>query len=218
MMEYVNYILALLVFGLLCIQFVRKWGRNHDGKAKLRHALQRKIDTVASSAYRQRDSNLHGTSASAGHIDRRILKRELQKVPTPWGWSRYQELNGRAIPESDLSAALHSFTNRLLRQKELVSSQSGDPRISDSFRALLEDRYGPVNRRPREPITYEKVKRPLLRDPSEPHDQMDNFGTGEADRVRRKIQRFSGLKADPEFARGKARQIELKDVKQPWGW
>ena len=219
-MEYVNYIFALWVIGLLCLVLVRSRVKSravHSKHRYLTRLMQRQV-TAAASRKRIHSAGSGKQSARPDLGHRLILKRELQKVPTPWGWSRHQELNGGGVVKPNFSAAMQSFTNRILRQKELVSSPSNNPRISDSFRALLEDRYGPVNRRPAGPIKYEKVKAPLLRDPSEPHDQMDNFGTGEAERIRQKVQRLHSMKVDPALTREYYPHIDLKDVKLPWGW
>jgi len=112
------------------------------------------------------------------------------------------------------------LTDRLLKEKDLVSRASADPRISGSIRALLEDRYGRVNRQSMAEIEYQKVKPPRLRDPSEPHDQMDNFGTREAERIRQKLKLLTAMNGVPAAAEEakELRYVELKDIKRPWGW
>jgi hypothetical protein len=75
-------------------------------------------------------------------------------------------------------------------------------------------------------IEYQKVKRPLLRDPNEPFDQLDNLGSVEAHRLRQKLQFLSAMNPDTvqpgeKNKNGKKiefRYVELKDLKQPWGW
>ncbi len=113
---------------------------------------------------------------------------------------------------------MQSFTDRLLREKELVNSTSNHSRIRDSFRTLMEDRWGRANRHTMATVEYYKVKAPLLRDPSAPHDQMDNFGTREAERIAHKLQRVRPAKADVGLVVRKYSPLNLKDVKQPWGW
>jgi len=115
---------------------------------------------------------------------------------------------------------MQSLTERLLREKDLVSSPSADPRISGSIRALLEDRYGRVDRQSMAEIEYQKVKPPRLRDPSEPHDQMDNFGTSEAERIRQKLKLLNAMNGVPAAVEEpkELRYVDLKDVKRPWGW
>ncbi len=115
---------------------------------------------------------------------------------------------------------MQSFVNRLVRQRELVSSPSNNPRISGSVRALLEDRYGRINKDGMESIEYSKVKRPLLRDPSEFYDQMDDFDSRESERIQLKIMNVVSMSShegfpprNPDF-----RYVAIKDVKQPWGW
>ena len=104
-------------------------------------------------------------------------------------------------PRSSLPLQLTTFIGR---QREL-----------DVIRALLEDRYGRAVK-PSE-MTFRKVKPPLLRDPSLPYDQMDNFPSGKADEI------ASGLDRQPDGPRGD-REVRLKktgslkEIKTPWGW
>lgn len=115
---------------------------------------------------------------------------------------------------------MRKFTDRLVREKQLAQ-----PGSSGSIRALLEDRYRPATRDMTE-IPYHKVKRPLLRNPSEPFDQMDNLGRAESQRLRQKLQFLSAMNADSaeqgdtnkNRKKVEFRYVELKDLKQPWGW
>jgi len=141
-------------------------------------------------------------------------------VRTPWGWPRHEERNRVGASSRNLSDRMQLLTDRLLKEKDLVSRASADPRISGSIRALLEDRYGRVNRQSMAEIEYQKVKPPRLRDPSEPHDQMDNFGTREAERIRQKLKLLTAMNGVPAAAEEakELRYVELKDIKRPWGW
>jgi hypothetical protein len=129
-------------------------------------------------------------------------------------------LNGGQNSQAGLTDAMLELTDRLVREKQLVETRSTNPRTSGSVRALLEDRYGRVNKDSMDTIEYYPVKRPLLRDPSQPHDQMDNFGSNEAERIRNKLKRVVAMRSNPAEASGRdeLRYVEIKDVKQPWGW
>jgi hypothetical protein len=148
----------------------------------------------------------------------RVRHKENLHYRTPWGWPGAHQAG--MVEPPGLSDTVRNFTDRLMREKQLV--QPGQKTNSGSIRALLEDRYGPASGM-RE-ISYQKVKRPLLRDPSEQHDQLDNLGKLETSKLRRKLEFLSAM--NNEVAADKAgtkkriefRYVELKDLKQPWGW
>ena len=185
-MEYLLYILAILLLGLLCLACIRFASQSTFRKPGV---TKRKVDRLAQPAARP--------------------------VPTPWGWANHRERNGAAA--TPLSQAMQDFTSRLMREKKLASTRSLNPRLNGSMRALLEDRYARVDR---SAVKYEKVKRPLLRDPSQPHDQMDNFGTREAERIRARLQHIKSMNQDalPDSRAKRVRYVEIKDIKKPWGW
>lgn len=189
-MDYAYYILAVLVIGLLCLCVIRIATRSRRNTVLLDYQKTRQK-----------------SAASPAPLN------------APWGWphhvSRIGHRNGVAG-----SGALRSFADRLMREKQVVGSMTADLRYNNSIRALLEDRYGRVNREHMAEIEYQKVKRPLLRDPSEPHDQLDNLGTAEAERIRRNLQRMTSMRTGDRATRNAPvrRYIELKDIRQPWGW
>jgi hypothetical protein len=115
---------------------------------------------------------------------------------------------------------MRSFTRSLIRQKELVTGSHVNPRVSNSIRALLQDRYGPTDYQLMKSIRYEKVKAPLLRDPNAPVDQMDSFGMSELKPNKAKLQKQAAMKTNPgkPAKSGKRTEIDLKDIKLPWGW
>ena len=206
MTAYVFYILGVLIFGLLCTLLIRYWTRKNDIEAEnLRLGPLRRQKRRDSTAPKEADTR-----------SRLILQREFRRVPTPWGWPQPVELN-RANARPVLSAAMQSFASRLIRPKELVNRSSDNPHISGSVRALLEDRYRPVMKS----VEYRKVKAPLLRDPSEPFDQMDDFGSRKRKPVRKKMQSQAAMRSGldkviPKI--GQKPKTELKDIKLPWGW
>jgi hypothetical protein len=155
-------------------------------------------------------------------LRQRHQEKEKAQYRTPWGWPGAEK---ESAQQPHISDTVRTFTDRLVRQKQLV--QSDRTAASGSIRALLEDRYGPVDRGMAE-IPYHKVKRPLLRDPAEMHDQLDNLGSAEARQLRKKLQFLSAMNNEQQ-AGGQSdglkksrkvefRYVELKDLKQPWGW
>ena len=185
-MEYLYYLLAVLILGLVCM-------------VSLRLAAQK--------SFKQKLS-------SGGKVNR-LAQPSTRPVPTPWGWANHRERNGTA--QAGFSDAMQSVTNRLMREKKLLQTRSTNPRVSGSVRALLEDRYGRVDKGG---IPYEKVKKPLLRDPNQPYDQMDDFGGREAERIRARLNRLKAMNQEnlPQAKREKTRYVDIKDIKQPWGW
>jgi len=150
---------------------------------------------------------------------RNVVQREVRKVPVPWGWPGHTATNADGR-EWQLSEAMRSFTDHLVKQKELANGTSLNPRSSRSIRALLEDRYAPMNRDSMRPIKYKTVKAPLLRDPDAPVDQMDSFGTRGLKPSLSKLQYQARMKANFEKMSKKRRvkSLDIKDIKQPWGW
>jgi hypothetical protein len=205
-MEYVFYILGVLIIGLLCMLMIRNWtGKNDIEAENLRLGSSRRQGSQDGASPKEADSRA-----------RLILQREFRQVPTPWGWSRHVELN-RNGARPVLSDSMQSFANRLIRQKELVNRSSTNPRIATSVRALLEDRYSPVMKS----VGYQKVKAPLLRDPAEPYDQMNDFGSQKLQPVTKKMQSQAAMRSGLEkvvYNKGEFPKVDLKDVKLPWGW
>jgi hypothetical protein len=192
--SYTSYSIFLLVVGVVCLYL-------------LRFATQSRNRTL-----RRRYETDQGQSA---------LKRAKQRLAAPWGWPGH--LPRQQAGRTGWVAALHSLAERLTRQKQLAETALSDPRRSNNIRALVEDRYGRVIHERMSEIPYQRVKRPLLRDPSEPHDQMDNLGTAKAERIRRQLQSPALIKAEARPSRGRQQgspreQLKLQDVKLPWGW
>jgi len=220
--SYSYYILAILVIGLFSLVAVRVATRSAPRTNRRHSARPGSLQAGAQPAARQAigKSRKPKKSPPAGPHTRSIFARELQHIRTPWGWSRHRELNRSSDETTGGSFALRAFVNRLTRGKELARDPASDPRISGSLRALLEDRYGRVNRESMETIEYHTVKKPLLRDPNEPFDQMDDFDSREAERIRMKLKNVLSMGSEAGFtAKGeRMRYVDIKDVKQPWGW
>jgi len=154
----------------------------------------------------------------------KILQREMTSVPTPWGWPGHHhdaaegsdqepgvELDGRGISHS-----MQRWVNHLVTQKRTVGDREYVLRKNASMRALLEDRFG----RPSQmaDVEYQQVKAPLLRDPSQPHDQMDNFPSGRTEKITEKLEKRPLKSISQRSSQRKLRKTELKQVKTPWGW
>jgi hypothetical protein len=171
-MEYVYYILITLVAVLLCLLAVRR--------TRPRELPQRERRPAASGV----EDNLRRQQA---------LKKQLKNVPTPWGWPARGDAHGRTRHIGSLEAeevhgaseVLHQWADLLKTRKKMRDSEAYKAHCYESLRTMLEDGYGLA--RDRKPIEYRKVKPPLLRDPSAPHDQMDNFPSGKTRQIEQKL-------------------------------
>jgi len=217
--DYLNYIMAVLVIGLVCFTMIRLIARRGNSHSLQRYYENQKALALAKKAALRKSGKR--TKRTAKEItaapSRATLHREIQQVRTPWGWPNAQSGN----TPTGLTGSMQSLTDRLIREKKLTRTRSNDLRASNSVRALLEDRYGRVNRDQPTTVEYRKVKKPLLRDPSEPHDQMDNFGVSEAERIRKKLRNVSSMThigTSPRKPKSEHRYVNVKDIKQPWGW
>ncbi len=207
--EYVYYILALLVIGLVCLLTIRLLTRRETNHAALQYAKRQEY-------LKSRQAAANKKSRGGQVAKHPSVVRELQSLRSPWGWPGHAAKDR----DQDESVSMKTFTQRLLKEKELARKNSINMRTSASVRALLEDRYGRVNKEEMQAVPYEKVKAPLLRDPSEPHDQMDNFGAGSAERIRTRLE-FTDIPVRdraPSEKKKEFRYVELQDIKQPWGW
>ena len=184
--EYLFYILAILVIGLVCLLTIRfnfkktDQVRRPNGKPMSKHQM----DTDAEFSLKD---------------FKPALDRALMHVRTPWGWPRHEERNRLGGAPPDVSRSTKSYADRLLREKKKNGeSVPANSRSKSSIRALLEDRYGRANRQTMTEMQYQKVKAPRLRDPSEPHDQMDNVGTREAERIRQQLKLLTAMNPSSE--------------------
>lgn len=219
-LDYLYYILAVLIVGLVAFNIVRFATRSQNPdllqQYEARKSAARKLATDRAVARKSAETGQPEPQAKS------LRQRRQDRVPqrTPWGWPGAQSPH---FQQQGISEAVRNFSDRLVRQKKLAGSNSS----SGSVRALLEDRYGPVDKGMTE-IPYEKVRRPLLRDPSEPFDQLDNLVSAESRQLRKKLQFLSAMNVDEAEKDGshgtqkskkvEFRYVELKDLKQPWGW
>ena len=210
-MDYVYYVLVILGILALCLSFIRFPGRL-PGR-------NRQVDLPARTPSR---SEL----AKQDQNSRAVLQRERMKVPTPWGWpgSEYGKSLGRhaslhAEEIHGVSDSLHRWVDQMVSAKQTVHDEEYRLKREASMRALLEDRYGrSVGPRP---MKYQKTRPPLLRNPSEPHDQMDNFPSGKLNGIENKLKQnappVTRANSDPGRSK-KVRFEELKEIRTPWGW
>ena len=206
-------IFGVLAFGIVCLVVIRLLTRSRDSAA-LKHYKQREQinRTALAEAVKASKARRNGRRSRSAELPARQTDTHVR---TPWGWPGGP--SGR--PQAGMSDNMRIFTDRLVRQKQLNDAEAVSLRTNGSIRALLEDRYGRVDRGMTQ-MRYEKVKRPLLRDPSEPQDQLENLGTAEAERLRRKLKLLKSMSDnDTAGSKGKdLRYVQLKDIKQPWGW
>ncbi|HLF30018.1 MAG TPA: hypothetical protein VI566_03200 [Xanthomonadales bacterium] len=217
-LEYLYYIAAVILIGVVCVVCIRLFTRNSRALPTLNAEQKRRAMPAAKFAASSDRKNTRQRGKARTITP--AIEREIQRTPTPWGWPNHQEFSATNAKDSGWTGAMHSFTDRLLRKKELMHTNSSNPRINGSLRALLEDRYGPVNKEIMAEFEFTPVKRPLLRDPTEPPDQMDNFGTHKAEQLQTKLDRVRSIKGEANASHsGKnSRYAEVRNIKQPWGW
>jgi hypothetical protein len=168
-MEYIYYLLIVLGLLLACLYALRAPG-----------ILRLQGDKLALSERARRRRNRSRASADDNHLkhNQKVLERNLASVPTPWGWPGHDDAHHALgnSHEDSVSESFRKWVDMLVREKQTVDDQAYQSRKNASLKALLEDRYAPG--RGASTGEYKKTKAPLLRDPSNPHDQMDNFPSG----------------------------------------
>jgi hypothetical protein len=213
-MEYVKYVLIILAMLAVCLWLVRIPGqvRLKANQAALSERARRRKENQQPSRAEVRKQKLH---------QREVLLREIGSVPTPWGWPGHESHPGdgygnlKAEEVHGVSESLHRFVDRLVKEKKTVDSREYQLKKNISIRSMVEDRYGRSASMPE--VDYRRVEKPpLLRDPSQPHDQMDNFANGKTDQIE------SGLSGQPrspeEYYKKIRKKTTLQEVKKPWGW
>jgi hypothetical protein len=217
----VDYMLfGIIVLALLCI------GLLFANSARQKQGPTRQM-ILAERARKRREREAQRTHASDPSTPRQkaILQRALNRVPTPWGWpgsdaraDSNAHTFGITAAFSGPSRPLQHWIDRLLAEKRTIDDITYRERGNTALRSMVEDRFG-RNARPKQ-MAYQKVRPPLLRDPSLPHDQMDNFPSGKTDSI------ISGLASPPETtsrtrhpsAIANRKSAQLGDIKTPWGW
>lgn len=167
-----------------------------------------------------------GSTGSTDQLNQanEVFQRELLKVPIPWGWPGNPTVNGlhhippgknAPAPTQD-PAALHRWVDHLVSAKQTTDNGEYLRRRESSMRALLEDRF--VSPSHMKAIDYQETKPPLLRDPSEPHDQMDNFPSGHVSKIESKLKGQTGGVSLGDTKTKTLVYEESPPIRTPWGW
>ncbi|MFC1695083.1 hypothetical protein ACFL1C_02975 [Pseudomonadota bacterium] len=196
-MEYISYILITLGILASCVLM-------------LREPRQRRLNEKLAKTPKEAASQ-------------QALHRELKPVPTPWGWpghvvsaapKSHARLNAQEV--HGVSESLYHFVDRLFHEKQTIDEGEFLLRKNAAMQALLEERYGKASTM--QEVKYKKVKPPRLRDPGEPHDQMDNFPSGKLNGIVARIPRQPAAPADLQKQSPLRKSSELKEIRTPWGW
>ena len=215
-MDYLFHSLIALAVLAVCLVLVRSRGR-----ARLAHGQMELAEK--SQKRRKRQDAKAANGASQLPNQKVVMKRELKKVPTPWGWAgsdvrrgnvRSAASNGNVLGGS--SGSLTHWIEHLIAEKRTVEDDSYRQRKDAALRSMVEDRFGHAPK----PGTmkYSKVKPPRLRDPDRPHDQMDNFPSGKTNAIVGKLSQQPG-RPKPGHSLHRGRKVAgLENIKKPWGW
>lgn len=206
-MEYLYYALSVLAIVAVCLYAMRMPGRQR---------LAGRPVELAERARRRRERKEAEARRSADLLrqHKQVLQRELQSVPTPWGWPGNELRSAEDDWEDAFASPFQRWLDSLMREKRTVDSAEYLAHRQDCLRALLEDRFG-RSTRPSE-IPYDKVTPPRLKDPATPYDQQDNFPGGKTDQIVAKLARQPG---SPKVSRSRTRpSTPLREIRKPWGW
>ena len=99
-------------------------------------------------ARRQREDKRDSGKSDLLPNHRIVLQRELQSVPTPWGWpggelrrkdNTNTALNG--LGQSNSPGSMKSWIDHIIAEKPTVEDEDFRPRKQAPFRSKAEDRY-----------------------------------------------------------------------------
>ena len=218
MVEYVNYslvILAMLVAFLIWLQLPSRSRLPNDPMSLADTARQRQLTK------KEQNQQARVTKPLSSGRQRVELDRKLSKVPTPWGWPRYEKNSfegGQPALANDhahsIFESFHHWADRLVQGKHTVDDEDYKRKREGWIRTLLEDRYGRSARK--SPATNAK----LSGVPTFPHGQMDNFSSGPVDKIEARLLRKGQTGEIPHYKRRLKLEMQtgLKDIKMPWGW
>lgn len=197
-MEYLYYLSVVIVILMVAILAMRRSYNRDLATNEGNRVLQEKE--------RQAATREHQTA------------RQLSQIPVPWGWpGSTQELRHHEFTKAGghgSASPLHRWADQLISQKKTVDDDEYQKRKQESFRALLEDRFS--SHCTANYIEYRKTRAPMLRDPSEPHDQMDNFPSGRLHKIQSRLSQQPNVRSIAASARTKSQTLSA--VKTPWGW
>ena len=204
--DYITYV--LIVAALLCLCAYSLWTLRREEN------LERSPRRVpGKQAGADRDSSTDGLAQAEI-----VQQRELHNVPAPWGWPGNAGSNGTPATheKSNGHGSLYHWVDQLVSEKQTTDDLAYQQKREASIRALLEDRFYSSSHSTA--IKYHKTKPPLLRDPSEPHDQMDNFPSGRLDRIQAGLRHQNGTRQIGQKGPKFPEDVQLSDVRTPWGW
>jgi len=211
---YVLFILGTLAVGIVLAGLIHKSYVLSNQMVLAKRARLRKLKEQTSEQKSLRKTN---SFSLTGNKHSAVTARQLQAVKTPWGWPSHEPHARHSSGQADISHSLRRFADKLVGSKKTKQDQEYLEKRNASIRALLEDRYGRASRMKEMP--YQKVKAPLLRDPSAPYDQLDGMPSSTAGQVVSKLGRQSGTARNLKLPASKGNQtIEGKYIKTPWGW
>lgn len=151
--------------------------------------------------------------------DNQVRLRELNSVPTPWGWpgsdlnGHQTFMNGSAhIGQPDI----HRWVDGLVSEKQTKENAEYQRKREACLRALLEDRFHNSNRMSE--IESPKTRPPRLRNPSARHDQMDNFPNGRLRKIEGKLEQVNGDAVVQPVRFTPGRNQSITNLRRPWGW
>jgi len=213
-MEYVSYILVTLGILIACLLLMRPPAQ----PIQKTHSQARTSKTATKPV-----ATVNGADTDTAWRSKLLLQRELGHVPIPWGWPGHQgyasssRLSSLDTPQDHgVSQTISHVVDRLFTEKLTVDSQEYLLRKDASLRALVEDRYGRASTM--KEIAYRRVKPPRLRDPSAPHDQMDNFPSGKVDQIAARIPRQPRSSELVRQQDAIKKTADLHMLRTPWGW
>lgn len=209
---YVLFVLGMSAIVILVAGFIRKSYVLSNQMELANRARRRKQKTQVAE---QKKENQRLKLSLRENKPSPVMTRELQNVRTPWGWPHHVvSASKEDADHADVSHSIRRFAGRLINPKKTKEDQDYLEKRNASIRALLEDRYGRASRMTEMP--YRKVKAPLLRDPNEPFDQLDNLPSSKAGGVVSRLRKQPNPALD--FTIPSHKPSDLKNVKTPWGW
>ena len=200
-MEYLYYLLIIgSIFSLLFLLLVRSAGlREKRSRGSLRIQTQRTAQgkREESDAEFESRANQH---VSGGH--------QLSRVPTPWGWpghngygdhgaGSWSSKSSDSSSQPVASASLHQWVDRMIAEKRTVEDREYVLKKNESLRALLEDRYGKLDRK---------------------HDQQDNNSKTNAEEVSSSLKKEARQLTLPGAQGAHGKTSQLGKIRTPWGW
>ncbi len=209
-MEYISY--SLVILGILALVLFWVFG---SGQIQLSNKAPKRA---------QSDSrlSLKKQKQEQGKAKQLAATRSLN-IPTPWGWPGHDgeplRKKGSSLKPNNAHGtqdSLHRFVDLMMSEKQTVENREYLLKKDASMRALLEDRFGQSGAP--EAIKYHKVKTGILRDPSEPFDQLDSFNSNEAMEIADQLLTQEDVANMLEGQGSFRERAYLSKMKTPWGW